>query len=43
MFCHAQNLVALEVERGEEFAAIKNKEGNDSPATARKLLSDLHR
>ena len=31
------------MERGEEFAAIKNKEGNDSPATARELLSALHR
>jgi len=31
------------VERAQEFAPVKNAEGNDSPASARKLLGTLHR
>jgi len=43
VFPYSDKLVALEVERNEEFAPIKNKEGTDSPGTASTLLSDLHR
>ncbi|OPY72952.1 MAG: putative uridylyltransferase [Syntrophorhabdus sp. PtaU1.Bin058] len=33
----------MEVIREEEFAPVKNKEGNDSPETARKAMMGLHR
>lgn len=32
----------FETIREEEFAPLKNPDGNDSPASARKLLRDLH-
>lgn len=38
----AAKSAAMEVNRNEEFAPVKNATGVDSPESARKLLSDLH-
>jgi UDP-N-acetylglucosamine/UDP-N-acetylgalactosamine diphosphorylase len=38
-----EDMAALEVEREEEFAPVKNGEGNDSPKTARELILNLHK
>jgi UDP-N-acetylglucosamine/UDP-N-acetylgalactosamine diphosphorylase len=43
LFPLLDDMAALQVSREEEFAPVKNKEGNDSPATARQLLFQLHR
>lgn len=39
----AKKACCMEVARQEEFAPVKNKEGADSPETARRALVDLHR
>ncbi|MBP1748830.1 MAG: UDP-N-acetylglucosamine/UDP-N-acetylgalactosamine diphosphorylase [Deltaproteobacteria bacterium] len=39
----ARTTCSMEVKREDEFAPVKNKEGDDSPDTARRALSDLHR
>lgn len=38
-FSYADRIVVLETERRHEFSPIKNREGEDSPATARRDLS----
>lgn len=39
----ADDITVLKVKRDEEFAPVKNKDGEDSPATARKLVYALYR
>ena len=39
-FSNYDSMSILRVQRSEEFAPIKNKEGNDSPETATKLYND---
>ena len=41
VFPLSQNMAILDVDRAEEFAPVKNREGNDSPETARALLAQL--
>jgi UDP-N-acetylglucosamine/UDP-N-acetylgalactosamine diphosphorylase len=42
LFPMAGEMAGLLVSREEEFAPVKNKDGVDSPASARALLLDLH-
>ena len=42
-FRFAEAVGVLEVDRASEFAPVKNAEGVDSPASARKMMSDLHK
>jgi UDP-N-acetylglucosamine/UDP-N-acetylgalactosamine diphosphorylase len=42
LFPMAGSMAGLLVRREEEFAPVKNKDGVDSPASARALLLDLH-
>ncbi|MDF2885138.1 MAG: UDP-N-acetylglucosamine pyrophosphorylase [Clostridiaceae bacterium] len=43
IFEKLNDMAALEVEREEEFAPVKNREGEDSPKTARELILNLHK
>jgi UDP-N-acetylglucosamine/UDP-N-acetylgalactosamine diphosphorylase len=40
---YAEKTMALEVEREEEFAPVKNAEGEDSPETSRRTITSLYR
>ncbi|CAG7614984.1 putative uridylyltransferase [Paenibacillus solanacearum] len=39
----ADRMTVLKMKREEQFAPVKNKDGVDSPASARRLVFDLHR
>ncbi|MCZ8517390.1 UDPGP type 1 family protein [Paenibacillus filicis] len=39
----AEAMTVLKMRREDEFAPVKNKEGEDSPATARRLVLEQHR
>ena len=43
MFERVDNMLIMRVKREEEFAPVKNKEGADSPETARKLYLNKNR
>ncbi|WP_240420571.1 UTP--glucose-1-phosphate uridylyltransferase [Paenibacillus periandrae] len=42
-FPWAAGITVLKGKREDDFAPVKNKEGEDSPQTARELIYDLHR
>lgn len=42
IFSYVFDMAALKVRREEEFAPVKNKDGEDSPFTAKNLVLDLH-
>lgn len=41
-FAFAEKTVTLAVSRADEFSPVKNREGNDSPETASKAMSEKH-
>jgi UDP-N-acetylglucosamine/UDP-N-acetylgalactosamine diphosphorylase len=43
IFPELGSMAALEVQREEEFAPVKNAEGADSPLSAVQMISELHR
>jgi UDP-N-acetylglucosamine/UDP-N-acetylgalactosamine diphosphorylase len=42
IFPFLNDLAVFQVNREEEFAPVKNREGEDSPEAARRLIHDLH-
>lgn len=42
-FKYLENMIVLRVKREEEFAPIKNKEGVDSPETAKKIYEEYYK
>jgi UDP-N-acetylglucosamine pyrophosphorylase len=43
LFPCARGMAVLDVDRDGEFAPVKNRDGVDSPASARRMILDLHR
>eukprot|EP01095_Lingulamoeba_sp_RSL-Kostka_P017601 TRINITY_DN925_c0_g1_i1.p2 TRINITY_DN925_c0_g1~~TRINITY_DN925_c0_g1_i1.p2 ORF type:complete len:290 (-),score=106.24 TRINITY_DN925_c0_g1_i1:1208-2077(-) len=43
VFPYSEKIVAFQVKRKEEFSPLKNKEGNDSPASCLKLLTEYNK
>ncbi len=43
IFSYVVDMAVLKVRREEEFAPVKNKDGEDSPFTAKNLVLNLHR
>lgn len=43
IFSFIPDMAALKVNREEEFAPVKNKDGEDSPITARELILNMHK
>jgi UDP-N-acetylglucosamine pyrophosphorylase len=41
-FNYFEDISILRGKREEDFAPVKNKEGNDSPETAKKLYNDFN-
>ncbi|MDD5237414.1 MAG: UTP--glucose-1-phosphate uridylyltransferase [Candidatus Omnitrophica bacterium] len=39
----AKNTCCMEISREQEFAPLKNKDGDDSPETVRKILSNMYK
>jgi len=39
----AKKTCCMEISREEEFAPVKNKQGDDSPQTVREILSNIHK
>ncbi|MCI3919179.1 UDPGP type 1 family protein [Paenibacillus sp. TRM 82003] len=42
-FPFTERMTVLKIRREEEFAPVKNKDGKDSPATARRLVQELYK
>jgi UDP-N-acetylglucosamine/UDP-N-acetylgalactosamine diphosphorylase len=42
-FPFAERITVLKIRRNEEFAPVKNKDGEDSPATARRLVQEMYK
>jgi UDP-N-acetylglucosamine pyrophosphorylase len=43
MFKFTDEMAVLSVNRAEEFSPVKNKDGNDSPESARKMILEEHK
>lgn len=43
IFANLNDMAAIKVKREEEFAPVKNSNGEDSPKTARELILNLHK
>lgn len=43
LFPFLSDIAVFEIDREDEFAPVKNREGNDSPETARNLVLNMHK
>lgn len=43
IFSYVSDMATIKVRRREEFAPVKNKEGEDTPLTSKNLVLDLHK